>query len=509
MITTKFKWLIPIALLAVFTACESDDDTTTETEVEVALTSGDADFSNYVAVGNSLTAGFTDGALFLAAQQNSMPSIMASKFALAGGGEFTQPLYNDNIGGLTLQGTVIAEPRLFFNGAGPQRLPATPQTDIVPGLSGPFNNMGVPGAKSFHLLANGYGNVQGVLTGQANPYFVRFASSPNASVIEDAVSQNPTFFSLWIGNNDVLGYATTGGDGSNPITDAGLFTQAYQGAVTALTANGAQGVVANIPDVTTIPFFTTIPVDALNIDAATAANLTGFFQAVSGVFAGGLIAQGVPPAQAQALAAQYAITFEEGPNNFLIDVAPSQTNPLGFRQATDEELLVLTIDQGALAQGYGSVVLTPEVFQILGLLQAGGTPTPAQANTLFGAVSGIDDKDVLDMSEIAEVKAATDNFNSIIKSTADQAGLAFVDANALLSQIASGGIDFDEFTLQGNLVFGGAFSLDGVHPTARGYAFLANQFLMAIDATYGSNFEASGNLAAAADYNTIYSAMLP
>jgi hypothetical protein len=32
------------------------------------------------------------------------------------------------------------------------------------------------------------------------------------------MSQKPTFFSLWIGNNDVLGYATTGGDGTDPIT---------------------------------------------------------------------------------------------------------------------------------------------------------------------------------------------------------------------------------------------------------------------------------------------------
>jgi hypothetical protein len=32
------------------------------------------------------------------------------------------------------------------------------------------------------------------------------------------MSQKPTFFSLWIGNNDVLGFATTGGDGTDPIT---------------------------------------------------------------------------------------------------------------------------------------------------------------------------------------------------------------------------------------------------------------------------------------------------
>src|SRR5690606_36015184 len=90
-----------------------------------------------------------------------------------------------------------------------------PTTEIGVPLTGLFNNMGVPGAKSFHLLAPGYGNVAGVPSGLANPYFARFASGASTSIITDAVAQNPTFFSLWIGNNDVLSYATSGGIGVN------------------------------------------------------------------------------------------------------------------------------------------------------------------------------------------------------------------------------------------------------------------------------------------------------
>ena len=80
-------------------------------------------------------------------------------------------------------------------------MPTNEVSNVAPG---PYNNMGVPGAKSFHLLANGYGNVAGVASGTANPYYARMASSPNASVIEDAVAMDPSFFSLWIGSNDVL-----------------------------------------------------------------------------------------------------------------------------------------------------------------------------------------------------------------------------------------------------------------------------------------------------------------
>jgi len=161
----QYKWFI---------ACESDDDSTV-TEEPVAITSGTADFSTYVAMGNSLTAGFTDNALFIAGQENSMPNILAQQFALAGGGSFTQPLMSDNIGGALVGGNQILGPRLFFNGAGPAVLPAMPTTEVSTVLPGPFNNMGIPGAKSFHLLANGYGNIGG-LPSLANPYFVRMAS---------------------------------------------------------------------------------------------------------------------------------------------------------------------------------------------------------------------------------------------------------------------------------------------------------------------------------------------
>jgi len=46
--------------------------------------------------------------------------------------------------------------------------------------------------------------------------------------------------------------------------------------------------------------------------------------------------------------------------------------------------------------------------------------------------------------------------------------------------------------------------LDGIHLTARGYAIVANEMMKAIDATYGSNFEASGNLIDAGTLPTNY-----
>jgi hypothetical protein len=77
-----------------------------------------------------------------------------------------------------------------------------------------------------------------------------------------------------------------------------------------------------------------------------------------------------------------------------------------------------------------------------------------------------------------------------------------------LQQVANGGAASGNYILTSDLVTGGAFSLDGVHPTARGYALLANEFLKSIDATYGSNFEEAEELNNIGDYPTNYNPAL-
>lgn len=501
----NYIWLF-LALFGLI-ACESDDDGSDITVLE-PITSGTADFSNYVAIGNSLTAGFTDGALFQAGQVNSIPNIMAGQFALAGGGAFTQPLTSDNIGGLLLGGNQIVGNRLFFDGAGPATLPGTPSTEITNILTGPFNNMGVPGAKSYHLGAPGYGNVAGVQPGTANPFFVRFASSPNATIIEDALAQNPSFFSLWIGNNDVLSYATTGGVGvdrtgdpnvaaygPNDITDPGAFAQIFTGYITALTANGAGGIVANIPNVTNIPYFNTVPFNSIPVDAATAGQLN-----------------------AQLIGPVSAILTQLGQGNRLQLLSSTEPNPVLI---VDEDLQDFSAQiAGALqANGvpaaqaqlmgglYGQArhataadLVTLPTASILGGIEQG---VPAPFNTI-GVTYPLQDQSVLIPSEITAVNDAVTAYNVVIQQQAQAAGLAFLDAFALLEAVNNTGVAFDEFNLNGDLVFGNAFSLDGVHGTARGYAFIANNMIEAINDTYGSNLPA----VKAADYNTVYPASL-
>ncbi|MEO0046399.1 MAG: hypothetical protein RL705_1590 [Bacteroidota bacterium] len=475
----NLKWLLLVSIT--FVACNSDDEPFVDPNSTDGspLTAGTADFSKYVSLGNSLTAGYSDSALFYAGQAGSYPSILASQFSLVGGGEFNIPYMSDNTGGLLLGGTQIAGTRLYFNGSGPAPVAGPPTTDITNVLTGPFNNMGVPGAKSFHLLAPGYGNVAGVLSGQANPYFVRFASSPTTSVLADALAQNPTFFSLWIGNNDVLSYATSGGSGTNQtgnlnpatygandITDPSVFASVYSTLVDQLTANGAKGVVANLPYVTTIPFFTTVPHNPVPLNAATATQLNSGYAAYNN---GLLFAQSNGLLSA-AEVARRTISFSASSTNRVVIVDSYLTNLSGFgipsyRQATSEDLIILPA-----SSFIGTTV--------------GGNP--AQVN---GVSVPLADNWVLSKEEVQEVKVATDAYNASIQSIANAKGLAFVDANAFQTQIASGGISANNFTVTSAYVTGGGFSLDGVHPSPRGYALIANKFLEAINATYGSNFK--------------------
>lgn len=509
---TKYFWILLVFLG--FFACKDEDDIVDPPAQLPEVNAGNADFSNFVAIGNSLTSGFTDNALFIAAQENSIPNILSQQFALVGGGSFNQPLMNDNFGGMLAGGNRILEPRLVFNGAGPAPLesligPVTITTDLtVNNPTGPFNNMGVPGAKVGHLLYDGYGSIAN-LGSTANPYFIRMASSPSATMLGDAMAQAPTFFSLWIGNNDVLGYALSGGE-SNPASDdydpitpsngaIGIgFEETYNHIITTLTSNGAQGVIANIPSVTTIPHFTTVPHNPVPLDSNTAAFLNsasaygtynaGVSQAFAFMVANNMITQELADAEI----AKRTIVFHAGDDNAVVIIDENLTDLtfinaalISMRQATEDDLLVLS----------ASTFIGTEAI-------------PGNPQTINGVAVPLGDKWVLTPEEQTEIADATATFNQVISNAASQHGLAIVDANMLMQQLNAGTFVSGNFNPGSALVTGGVFSLDGVHPTSRGYALIANEFMKAIDTAYESNFEASGNFVDIGNYPTNYSPTL-
>ena len=500
----NFKWLFLVSLT--FVACNNDD----EIIVEEPVSAGTANFAKYVALGDSFAAGYSDGALFIEGQKGAYPNVLSQQFAAAGGGAFTTPLMADNVGGLLLGGNVIAAQRLYFNGAAPAVVSGAPSTNVTTKVTGPFNNLGVPGAKSYHLVAAGYGNPAGVAAGLANPYYARFSTSSTSTVLADAVAQSPTFFSLWIGGNDVLGYATSGGIGvnqtgnlnpatygSNDITDPTVFASVYNSLVSGLTTNSAKGVVANLPYVSTLPYFTTVPINPLSTSVLGGGNV-----AVGQATITALNAQLYGPLK------QVLTVFGAGDRINLLSATVA--NPLLIKDESLPNLsaqltAAFTPSLGAqTAAFYGAVfgqarqakstdlVLLPTQSAI------GATPTAANSGigmappaplNKFGITYPLQDTHVLIPAEIDAIKVATDAYNTSIKAIADSKGLAFVDAKAIMDKLSTTGIVGNNFTMTSTYVFGGSFSLDGVHPSPRGYALIANAFIDAINAKYSSTFK--------------------
>jgi hypothetical protein len=500
----KYIGLFLLSLSIVSCDDNSDFDPILAEEVaEVALDTNGLDFSKYISIGASFTAGYTDGAMFKAAQENSFPNILAGKF----GTEFNQPLMDDNIGGLVFNGTVVQPPRFFFNGA-PTRLPAAPTTQLgVPASGGPFHNFGAPGAKSFHLGVPGYG--------QLNPYFGRMASSPIATVMGDALAQNPTFFTLSeIGGNDVLGYALSGGSGvdrspnvpenlnpanygGNDITNPNVFASVFSGMVAALTANGAKGIVVNVPYITDLANFTTVPYNPVPLDAGTAAAVNGAYAAYNG---------GLQQTYAALNQAAPGLFTEEELNKRLINFSAGQ-NPVVI---IDEDLT----DLGAINPAFAALpkfrqTTANDLLVLAGSSFIGTLADPSNPASVRGVAVALGDQWVLTPEEQTAIKNATDSYNTTIAAVASEnPNVVLADLKDVLAE-ASNGIVFDNYTLTTSLVTGGLISLDGVHLTARGNALMANKILEAIDSGFGSNFTlATGGLAKAGDYPTNYSGAL-
>lgn len=424
----KIKNILLLFALGLLFACEPKIDTFT-------TTSGNADFTKYVSIGNSLTAGYADGDLYKAGQEVSYPSIIAKQFEAAGGGEFKQPLMFDDYG---------FGQRLLLNAAipGPVSAGVTPDERNFQSIAGdgPYNNMGVPGAKSFHLLVNGYGSL--------NPYFGRFASASTTSVFADALAQNPTFFTLWIGNNDVLAYALTGGT-ADSITPMPYFQGSIGTILSQLNGIGAKGAVANIPDITSIPFFAAIPYYGLALERQGQADtLNAVYQQIG----------------AQ-LGYNYNFNFKVGPNAFLVsDASLPLPSPYNVRQIKAGELILLPALTAIKTQGMGSLDIS------------GSAPAPY----------GIPDNLYLSLAEVDNISTATTAFNGVLETYANQFGFAYVDMNAKLKAIAQGGVVYDGIPFTSAFITGNSFSLDGVHMTGKGNALAANYFIDAINAKYGS-----------------------
>ena len=471
----KIKYLLLSAFMLVLWSCETDIENPDANYPDqyYAPDSGDADFSTYVSMGASITAGVSDNSLFAAGQMNSYPNILAGYMSMAGGGEFTQPYVSDNVGGILVGGQEFWGPRLYFDGAGPAEVSGTPTTEATNVVPGPYSNMAMPYALGITYVAPGVGSLAGLATGAANPWYVRAASSDGATMLGDALMQQPTFVTFEPGN-DFASYAQFGASGFpfGPVVLDGPtgMLAGVVGSIQALSAAVPNGVITTIPDPTSTPDWNTVPYNAIPLDQATADQINFAFGAVN---VGLVVAQTFGLISADEVALRTLATRVQGANPVLIeDETLTDLSALGLPSIRD-------------ANENDKISLLASTF--LGGPADGVNP----ANGVWGVTAPLPDLGVLLPSEIQEIQTLLATANGAIAGSVPS-GWALFDLHGLYNEIVTTGVFEDEFNMTGDLVFGGFFSLDGFNPTSRGSALIAKRMLEAIDATYGSNLSEAG-----------------
>jgi hypothetical protein len=515
------KLLLIVAL--VFAGCEGQEqsliddrlaDNPPPTQTEPTGTQGSTDFTKFIAIGNSLTAGYMDGALYNLGQENSIPALMAAKMQIAVESDgdtfdgFNQPDINSETGYNTQVsqpgGVVLGRFKLDTSIPGPSPVI---NGEAISAYSGPaVHNFGVPGIVVGQLLTPATGGPADPGNPAFNPFYQRFASNPgNSRIIDEAIAAQPSFFSLWIGNNDVLGYAASGASNPGILTSTSDFNTQYNAVVDALMANtSADGIVVDIPPFLGLALFQAVRWNNITLDEATAAQVTAGLQPVNGAIQA-LVDNGLHP---QEDANRRFMNYSAGNNPILVideeleDLGPKfdQLQQAGAineqqraglvpyeqsRPLTEGELVILSAASvlGTEADGDNSEADTPI-----------GVVIPLGFSLADGSLNG--DRYYLSLPEQVEIETARQTFNGIIAAAAGN----YPDRLAMYSTNSPTGAFYDIFGLSdgvpGITVSGvdlapdfspnGVLSTDAVHPNSRGNAIIANELLNTIETKFGA-----------------------
>ncbi|HEX9937007.1 MAG TPA: SGNH/GDSL hydrolase family protein [Longimicrobium sp.] len=421
-------------------ACVDDDQSIVETQTPA---NGGALFQRYVSLGNSITAGFQSGGLTAIMQDSSYPRLLATRASVQG---FGQPL---------------------IAGAGcpqPMTAPLTPAPTPPPGspcgridTSAFTQNLAVPGVRIADLFVtpsnplNPAQRLYGLLTG-------------GRSQVNAMIAADPTFVSVWIGNNDALSAAlggvlgpTAAGADSN-LTRLSVFQTSLNALVDSIKRAGPQGalLVGVVDAVLAAPLIQPGAYFYIARDAAT-----GRFQGKT-------------------------VNANCSPVNNLGQPNPLAANMVSFQMVADNNFPEINCDPAAYPVG-----------------------DPRRGAHL------------LDTSEQLVVRTRVGQYNAAIQAAANANGWAYADPNAILGPLliqknaqgryqnvrkcqdlgtATTAAQFQAAVLNSCPVtgataapgfFGTLISFDGVHPSTAAHKILATEFARIINTKYGTQIALS------------------
>ena len=402
---------VVLGLLLAAAACQND-----QLNRPYSVTPVDPLFDRYVSMGNSITAGLQSGGINDSTQSQSYAVLLARAMRAP----FFSPL-------MRRPGCPPPYTNVFTGARVGGGTPTTCALRVVPNPTPPYiSNTAVPSAEVFDL----YNNFAFAPDTNANALTSFFLGGLTQTQMMERA--HPTFVSVWIGNNDVLGAATNSANAgdSTLITSVADFQARYGTLLDSVEAAGPRGVlligVANVVGI---------------------ANRTG-----------------LPATQPPANGVPF---FSYGSTYFALDAAGAIPGP--FTAAA------------TCAPPRGDSVLVPFPFGGQ-LIATGGTLTCTEAQTIQPA-------------EAVKLSATVVAYNTYIASQATARGWAYFDPNPALDslrRIPTQVAFFPNFgsptapTACSASPFGLAFSCDGIHPTGATHRLLAGYLRNVINSAYGT-----------------------
>jgi lysophospholipase L1-like esterase len=368
-------------------------------------------FKSYVAIGNSITAGYQSSGINDSTQRQSYARLLAGQmgtqyhYAALSMPGCPPPVANTQTGARVGAGSTSTTCALRTSSS---------VTDVL-------NNVAVPGARVLDPTSSS------TVASNALTTFILGGKTQ----VQRALDANPTFTTIWIGNNDVLEAGASGvlvpvaGVSPGIISTQAQFQTSYDAMI--------QQLVDSEPN-------------------------------LKGVLIGVVQVAGIPLMQSGAL------------------IASSAAIQAGINQAAGQ-----TVTIHPNCTGSASLVSVP---QLIPLIRSG--QHPALISCEPGVVPGtlVGDLFVLDANELATLGATITGYNNYIKSKADAIGFAYYDPNTLLAaKKATGEIPAFPNFASTNQTFGTLVSLDGIHPAAAAHKLIANDLIGVINAKYGTSLQ--------------------
>lgn len=284
------------------------------------------------------------------------------------------------------------------------------------------------------------------LLSEAGPFYPVLGSYASTvsplTMLNAAIAQKPTLTTVWLGANDVLHYTFSGGAFTGVDTTAAQAQADMSQIITSLQKSGSAVVVANLPNVLQTPFFFSIAMPTSAQQCSLQANL--YCLLVSPLV-------GLPAANAQAIVSGMSTQYALGTTGYVtlegVIAELSASTPFS-----------VNLDQAAGGNGNGSMYI----------------------NAAFAP----------------KVQAENDALNTGINAAAAATGAALVDVKTVFTDLYTGNTADPSAALALSVnpgkccslaYYGGLLSFDGLHPSNTGYALIADLFIQAVDAKFGTS----------------------